>query len=470
MTTPTYPPSPATSWRAGLAAAVVGLAAAAYFGADAIDPRVRSGMGVLAFVGLAFVLSKNLRAVNPRVVLAGFGLQATLAALIIHAEPVRRAFDEAGQLVTLFVGFSTAGAGLLFGPLADDAQMKAAFGPRAGVPFAIVLTTTVIFVSTVFSVLYHYRVLQAVVWVFARLMMLLMGRRGVSGAESLSATANVFMGQTEAPLIVRPYIRHMTESELLAVMVGGMATIAGGVMAIYIGLGADARAVLATSVIAAPCGLYVAKILVPEAGEPRTRGKVSLSADRLDHGTGPDPDAPPKPANVVDAAAAGASDGMKLAINIIAMLLAFLAVIAAVNYGLERLHPGWSLERGLAWLFGPVAALLGVAPGDVPKVAELLGIKLVANEFVAFQQMTGAFWRPDPTGGGQVVGMDPRSYALATYALTGFANIGSIGIQLGGIGAMAGNRRADIARLGLRALAGGFLATLINAAVAGVLM
>jgi CNT family concentrative nucleoside transporter len=468
MSTPASPAQPAAVWRLGLAAVVAGLAAAAYWGSDALGPRVRSGMGVVAFVGFAFVLSRNLRAVNPRVVAAGFGLQLTLAALIIHAEPVRRAFDEAGRLVALFVGFSTAGAGLLFDPLASQEAMAGAFGPRGGVPFAIVLTATVIFVSTVFSVLYHYRILQAVVWVFARLMVLLMGRRGVSGAESLSAAANVFMGQTEAPLIVRPYVRHMTESELLAIMVGGMATIAGGVMAIYIQMGADARAVLATSVMAAPCGLYVAKILVPETGEPRTRGKVSLSADRLDDRPGgPGPADPPAPANVVDAAAAGASDGMRLAINIIAMLLAFLAVIAAVNYGLGRIHPGWSLEAAFARLFGPVAALLGVAPADVPKVAELLGIKLVANEFVAFQQMTGAY--RDPAAGG-VVGMDPRSYALATYALTGFANIGSIGIQLGGIGAMAENRRADLARLGVRALAGGFLATLINASVAGVLM
>jgi CNT family concentrative nucleoside transporter len=287
--------------------------------------------------------------------------------------------------------------------------------------------------------------------VFAKVMVLIMGRRGVSGAESLSGAANVFMGQTEAPLIVKPYIPAMTRSELLAIMIGGMATVAGGVMAIYIEMGADARAVLATSVMAAPCGLYVAKILLPETGEPATRGRVAI-ADERPH------------ANVVDAASSGATDGMKLVLNIVAMLIAFLALIAAVDYGLQQLHPDWSLRAAFAWLFAPVAGLMGVSPADIPKVSELLGTKLVTNEFIAFEAMT-AQYQP-----GMEKGMDARSYALATYALTGFANIGSIGIQLGGIGAMAPERRGDLARLGVLALVGGFLATLINAAVAGMLM
>jgi CNT family concentrative nucleoside transporter len=439
------------AWRVALAAAVAGLAVLAYAAGESLHPKLRSAIGVVAFLGAALALSANVRAVNPRVVLAGFALQLTLATLIIHNRAVREFFDQAGRVVTLFVGFSKAGAGLLFGPLASDEAMRAKFGPTAGVPFAIILMTTVIFVATVFSVLYHLRVLQAVVWVFAKGMVLVMGKKGVSGAESLSAAANVFMGQTEAPLIVKPYVAGMTRSELLAIMIGGMATIAGGVMAIYIEMGADARAVLATSVMAAPCGLYVAKILVPETGEPATRGRVAV-ADERPH------------ANVVDAASHGASEGMKLSLNIIAMLIAFLAVIAAVNYGLKQLHTGLTLESIFATLFSPVAALVGVAPADVPKLSELLGIKLVANEFLAFEVMTSRF-KPEMEGG-----MDPRSYALATYALTGFANISSIGIQLGGIGAMAPERRGDLARLGVLALAGGFLATLINAAVAGVLM
>ncbi len=444
QTTPT-----SIMWRIGLIVLVSVWATLTYVGGDSIAPRMRSAIGVVAFITMAFALSANIRGINPRVVLAGFAMQLTLAALIIHAPLVRGFFDEAGQLVTAFVGFSKAGAGLVFGPLASDEAMKRGFGPRSGVPFGIILMTTVIFVSTVFSVLYHLRVLQAIVWVFAKLMVLLMGKRGVSGAESLSGAANVFMGQTEAPLIVKPYIPAMTRSELLAIMIGGMATVAGGVMAIYIEMGADARAVLATSVMAAPCGLYVAKILMPETQEPVTRGRVTL-ADARPH------------ANVMDAAASGASEGMRLVLNIIAMLIAFLAIIAMVNYGLKQIHPDISLEAIFARLFAPFAALMGVTPADIPKVSELLGVKLVANEFLAFDLMTSRF-KP-----GMAEGMDPRSYALATYALTGFANIGSIGIQLGGIGALAPERRGDIARLGILALIGGFLATLINASVAGM--
>lgn len=445
-------PTPFT-WRIALAVGIAALTSIAWLGGDSFPPQLRSSFGIFAFLGTAFVFSSNMRAVNPRVVLAGVALQLALAALVIHAEPVRAFFDWLGKIVSLFVGFSKAGAGLLFGPVADDAAMKK-LGPHSGVPFAIILTTTVIFVSTVFTVLYHLRILQLVVWMFAKFMVLVMGRRGVSGAESLSAAANVFMGQTEAPLIVKPYIATMTRSELLAIMIGGMATIAGGVMAIYIEMGADARAVLATSVMAAPCGLYVAKILVPETGEPRTRGRVNIADERAH-------------ANVVDAAASGASEGMKLAINIIAMLLAFLAVIAALNHGLKLIHPEVSLEAIFGKLFAPVAVLMGVAPADVPKVAELLGIKLVANEFLSFQQMTSLYWNPATQA---PLNMEARSYSLATYALTGFANISSIGIQLGGIGALAPERRADLARLGLKALLGGFLATLINASVAGLLM
>jgi CNT family concentrative nucleoside transporter len=273
------------------------------------------------------------------------------------------------------------------------------------------------------------------------------------------------MGQTEAPLIVKPYIARMTKSELLALMVGGMATISGGVMVAYvqmlnnIGMGEQAVAILATSVMAAPCGLYVAKILLPETEEPVTRGEVKV-------------DIPKAHANVFDAAADGASEGMKLVINIVAMLIAFIAFVALFNHlllkfdgalGLQA-HFGWSsplsLQLVFSWVFAPVAILMGVPQADVPKVAELLGTKLVLNEFVAYLVLADKY-------GGQ---LDARSVALTAFALTGFANFASVGIQLGGIGAMAPERRADLAKLGMLALAGGFLATLINAAVAGMLM
>jgi CNT family concentrative nucleoside transporter len=267
-----------------------------------------------------------------------------------------------------------------------------------------------------------------------------------SGAETLSAAANVFMGQTEAPLIVKPYVPGMTQSELLTMMVGGLATIAGGVMAVYIALGADPIAILTTSVMAAPCGLYLSKILMPETEEPETRGEVTTP---VDHGH----------ANVIDALAAGASDGTVLAINVAAMLIAFLAFLAMIDFLLGAVSPGLSLAAIFARVFAPAAILMGVPMADVPAVADLLGTKLVANEFVAYVKLTTEYRDT----------MSPEAVVLSTYALTGFANIGSIGILLGGIGGMAPTRRGDLARLGGLALLGGFVATLINASIASML-
>jgi CNT family concentrative nucleoside transporter len=268
-----------------------------------------------------------------------------------------------------------------------------------------------------------------------------------SGAETLSAAANVFMGQTEAPIIVKPYVPLMTQSELLAMMVGGLATISGGVMAVYISIGADPVAILTTSVMAAPCGLYLSKILYPETEEPVTRGEVKVTVERTH-------------ANVIDAAAAGASDGTLLAINVAAMLIAFLAFIALFDYLLGLISPGLSLSRLFGWVFAPLATLMGVPAVDTAAMADLLGTKLVANEFVAYIKLTTEYRGV----------ISERSYVLATYALTGFANFASIGIQLGGIGGMAPTRRGDLARLGTRALLAGFLATLINASIASMLL
>jgi CNT family concentrative nucleoside transporter len=268
-----------------------------------------------------------------------------------------------------------------------------------------------------------------------------------SGAETLSAAANVFMGQTEAPIIVKPYVPSMTQSELLALMVGGLATISGGVMAVYISLGADPVAILTTSVMAAPCGLYLSKIIYPETEEPATRGEVKIVVER-------------QHANAIDAASAGASDGTILAINVAAMLIAFLAFIAMFDYLLSLVSPGLSMARIFAWVFSPVVVLMGVPPQDVPAMGDLLGTKLVANEFVAYVKLTQEYKGV----------ISDRSYTLATYALTGFANFASIGILLGGIGGMAPTRRGDIARHGSRALLAGFLATMINASIAAALL
>jgi len=433
------------SWRLGLAAGIVALASAAYLLAGSVDVKVQSLLGVIAFLLVAVLFSADVRAINWRVVLTGFLLQVSLALVITKVPFVYRRFEEIGNFVAKCLTFTEGPTATLFGTV----------WPRP--PLALIILPTVVFVACVFTILFHLKVLQGVVWVLAKLMVLVMGKRGVSGAETLSAVANVFMGQTEAPLIVAPYVAKMTKSELMAIMIGGMATIAGGVMAVYISMGADAVAILATSTMAAPCGLYVAKMLQPETETPLTRGSLTIANE-----TGY--------ANVIDAAAAGASEGMKLAINIIAMLIAFTALIAFANYLLGQMWDGLTLQAIFAEIFAPVALLMGVDAADVPKVAELLGVKLVGNEFLAFDALTQNYKPGTPNG------MTDRSYALTTYALTGFANIGSIGIQLGGIGSLTkdpadqAGLRAKLARLGPKALLGGFLATLINAAVAGVLL
>ncbi|MGL6073705.1 MAG: NupC/NupG family nucleoside CNT transporter [Fimbriiglobus sp.] len=442
------------SWRVGIASAIVGLTITTYLIAGNLDPRFQSALGVIAFILVAFLFSSNLRAINWRVVGVGLLIQLYLALSIRYIPQVKTGFELVGDFISKCLTFAETPAQILFGNV----------WPRP--PLALIVLPTVIFVATVFSILFYLRILQGIVWVLAKLMVLAMGKRGASGAETLSAVANVFMGQTEAPLIVAPYVGKMTRSELLAIMIGGMATIAGGVMAIYIKMGADAVAILATSVMAAPCGLYVAKILLPETEEPATRGKLSTDTKN-------------EFSNVLEAAAAGASEGMKLAINIIAMLIAFLALIIMADYFLSQfcvhilqMDPtqAWTLKGIFGKLFSPVAVLMGVAPNDAPQVGQLLGIKLIGNEFLAFEEMTKSM-KP-----GTETGISPRSYTLATYALTGFANVGSIGIQLGGIGSLPQDPaeqktlRAKLAKLGPKALLGGFLATLINAAIAGVIL
>lgn len=458
------------SWRLGIAAVVLTLFGGALLLRDWIGPKGQAAVGIVCFLGLAAVCSSNLRAVSWRTLGWGFALQLALALFILKVTipfPVRlelfgstwldlpadyrpgyEFFRGVAQVISKFLEFSDRGGQFVFGKLADPSAMDGVFGPGRGFVFAFSALPPIIFVSAFFSVLYHLGILQLVVRLFARVMMYLMR---TSGAETLSAAANVFMGQTEAPLIVKPYVSRMTQSELLALMTGGMATIAGGVMAVFIKMGADSVAILTTSVMAAPCGLYLAKLLLPETEEPVTRGTVKPEVERPHR-------------NVIDAAAGGASDGLFLALNVAAMLIAFLAFIALFNHLLGMISPGLSLETIFSKLFWPLAFLIGVEGPDIPRVADLLGIKLVANEFVAFVKLT------DVTDNGAGLVPHSRSYILATYALTGFANLSSIGIQLGGIGAMAPDRRSDLARLGGRALLAGFLATLVNAAVAGILL
>lgn len=433
--------------RLALWAAVVSATLAVWFFVDAVPPRLRAAIGVVSFLAAVVACSSNLRAINWRTVAWGLALQVLLALAILKLQvggvrPGYSFFAAIGRLVERFLSFTQAGAQFVFGGLAQPEAMAKLF--PGGFVFAFTALPTIIFVSSFFTVLYYFGILQFIVRLMARVMMYFLQ---TSGAETLSAAANVFMGQTEAPLIVKPYVPRMTQSELLALMVGGLATISGGVMAVYIQLGADPVAILTTSVMAAPCGLYLSKILLPETEEPVTRGEVRIVVER-------------QHVNVIDAAAAGASDGTVLAINVAAMLIAFLAFIALIDYVLGQLSPTLSLARVFGWVFAPVAALMGVPSRDMAAMADLLGTKLVANEFVAYVKLTGQYKGT----------LSPETFVLATYALTGFANFGSIGIQLGGIGGMAPTRRSDLARLGARALFAGFLATLINASIAALLL
>ena len=434
-----------------LAALAIALAAAAgaWLLADMIGERGRAACGAVCFVSLVAACSPNLRQVNWGTVAWGVALQVGLAIAVLQLEiggvrPGFVVFNTLASVGARFLQFSDAGSAFVFGPLADESRMSGVFGTGNGFVFAFRALPPIIFVSSFFTVLYHFGILQRIVRLMARVMMRLMR---TSGAETLSGAANVFIGQTEAPLIVKPFIPRMTRSELLAMMGVGMATSAGGMMAAYIAVGADPLAILTTSVMAAPCALYLSKLLLPETERPETAGTAPVSIERVH-------------VNAIDAAAAGASDGMRLALNVAAMILAFLAFIALADFLLGLVSPGLTLARVFAVAFAPVAFLMGVPAADIGPMADLLGTKLVTNEFVAFLKL----------GTDYANVLSERSQLLATFALTGFANVASIGIQLGGIGAMAPERRGELASLGPRALLVGFVATLVNACVASVLL
>jgi concentrative nucleoside transporter, CNT family len=446
---PPHTGASAASLRAVAVGAAILVPALAWLLRDAIGFRGQAAAGAICFIAIVAACSPDLRRVNWRTVLWGMALQLGFALVILKFEvggrrPGYEAFAAIGRGVSRFLEFTDAGSSLVFGVLANQPKMGEIFGPENGLVFAFRALPTIIFISSFFTVLYHLGILQFIVRLMARAMMYVMR---TSGAETLSAAANVFMGQTEAPIIVKPFVPRMTQSELLAMMVGGMATISGGVMAVYISLGADPTAILTTSIMAAPCGLYLSKLLLPESDQPETSGAALVHVEKAH-------------VNVIDAAASGASDGLQLAINVAGMLIAFLAFIALFDYLFGLLYEGLTLSKVFATLFAPLAFLMGVPPADVGPMADLLGTKLVATEFVAFVKLTGEYRGV----------ISDRSYVLATYALTSFANIASIGIQLGGIGGMAPARRPDLARLAGRALLAGFLATLINACVASMLI
>jgi CNT family concentrative nucleoside transporter len=412
--------------------------------------KLTSAFGIAALIGVAWVLSENRRKFPWRQVLWGVALQFLFGALILKTKGGERVFQWAQELVVKFIGFADEGTGLVFGPLAKQPLMGQSFGPGNAVVLAIVITGTIILISAVSALLYHWGVLQLVVrgmaWVMRRVM-------GTSGSETLSAAANIFMGQTEAPLVIKPYLAGMTRSELNCMMVGGFATIAGGVAAVYSGvLKVPAGHLLTASVMSAPAALLIAKVLVPETETSET-GAGTQAKTEGDH------------LNAIDALCAGAADGMKLSLNVLAMLVAFTAVVAAANWllgsalGIVGLTVAQPLQTGLGYLNAPFAWLMGVTGKDCLAVGQVLGERIVLNEFVGYLSLTGMKDK-----------LDERSFTLATYALCGFANLASVGIQIGGISGLAPNRRADLARLGFKAMVGGLLACYLTACVCGVLL
>ncbi|MCL7715641.1 NupC/NupG family nucleoside CNT transporter [Stenotrophomonas mori] len=422
--------------------------------------RIGFGLfGLLVLIGITWLFSNNKRAVDWKLVATGITLQIGFAALVLLVPGGRDVFDWLGRGFVKILSFVNEGSGFIFGDLMDTS--------RYGFIFAFQVLPTIIFFSALMGVMYHLGVMQAVVKVMAWAITKVMR---VSGAETTSVCASVFIGQTEAPLTVRPYIPKMTESELITMMIGGMAHIAGGVLAAYVGMlgGGDtaaqafyAKHLLAASIMAAPATLVIAKLLVPETGNPLTRGTVKMEVEKTS-------------SNIIDAAAAGAGDGLRLALNIGAMLLAFIALIALLNAPLTWLGEVTGLAQALgkptnlATLFGyvlaPLAWVIGTPWADATTVGSLIGQKVVINEFVAYLQLSEIL-----KGNVEGVMLSDEGRLIATYALCGFANFSSIAIQIGGIGGLAPERRQDLARFGLRAVLGGTIATLMTATIAGVL-
>jgi CNT family concentrative nucleoside transporter len=411
--------------------------------------KLTSGLGLVALLGIAWLMSEHKRLFPWRTVLWGLALQFIIAIFVLHTRAGLAFFDACQHLVDRFIGFADEGNRLVFGPLAKPAVLAPAFGPDNTFFFAITVTGTIILVSAASTLLYHYGILQVIVrgmaWVMRRIM-------GTSGSETLAAAANIFMGQTEAPLVIRPYLPHMTRSELNCLMIGGFANIAGGVLAVYSGmLKIPAGNLITQSVMSAPAALLIAKVLLPETERSETAGGATAKIEK-------------ETINGMDAVCVGASEGMKLAINVIAMLIAFTAIVAAANWLLGHLVGpfGWHTAKPLQEFFGylnaPFAWLMGVPARDCLAIGQILGERIVLNEFFGYISLTAQ--RPS---------LDPRSYTLATYALCGFANFASVAIQIGGIGALVPNRRPDLVRLGLKAMVGGLIACYMTACIVGML-
>lgn len=398
-------------------------------------------LGVVVILGIAFLLSDNKKKINWRLVLTGLGLQVVFAILILKIPVGQKVFQAASNAITKLLDFTLEGSNFLFGPLMDVDSV--------GFVFVLQVLPTIVFFSALMGVLYYLGVMQFIIKFIAKFICKLLG---TSGSETLSAVGNIFLGQTEAPLLVKPFVGRMTKSELMAIMVGGMSTVAGGVMAGYVAMGVNAGHLLAASIMAAPAGLVMAKILVPEVEESETKNSADIVVENT-------------ASNVVEAAANGASDGLGLALNVGAMLLAFIALLGLLNFlmgafgglfGFPELSFQWILGKA----FSPLAYVMGVPFSDISTAGSLLGQKVILNEFVAYSDLSAFI-----TAGT----LQPKTVLILTYALCGFANFSSIAIQIAGIGGLAPEKKPTIAKLGFKALIGGALATCLTATVAGIL-
>jgi len=403
-------------------------------------------IGVAVIFAIAFILSNNRKAINYRLVISGVGLQIAIALLVLKVPPVTRFFAMLGKGMGKIEQFATQGASFVYGGIMVDTHDGAtkSFGAPHTFVFAFSVTSTIILVCVLVAILYHIGFMQRVVSLIAKVMNFVMR---VSGAEALSNVASAFVGQVEAQVMIRPYISTMTKSELLSSMAGSMACIAGGILIVYVNMGARAEYLLTASLMAAPAALVISKIIYPETEEPVTKGKVSLEVKK-EH------------TNLIDAISHGAADGMKISINVIAMLIGFIALIAFVNYGLGKIYAPLSLDFIFGKLFYPLAWCMGVPEVDVQQVATIMGQKLTINEFVAFDTLTHKLAAP----------LTDKGLLIVSFAICGFANFSSVGMQIGGIGALAPERRADLAKLGIRALISGTLASYLSATIAGMLI
>jgi CNT family concentrative nucleoside transporter len=403
--------------------------------------RLTGLVGLAAIIGIGVAFSRDRRRIRWQVIGWGLALQVVFAIFVLRVPAGQALFRRLGELVTALLHYSYAGSAFVFGELGKP-------NSSLGVIFAFQILPAIIFVSALFAIMYYLGIMQMIVRAFAVVMSRVMG---ASGAESLNVAASIFMGQTEAPLTIRPFLPRMTRSELMTVMTSGMAHVSGSIMAAYIAFGIEARHLLTAVIMTAPGTILMAKLFEPETETPETYGNVRLAIPRTD-------------VNVVDAAARGTSEGLHLMLNVIAMLVSFIALVALVNGGFGALH-GWlpwfpaDLQTVLGWIFRPVAFLMGVPWHDSGTIGSLLGTRMVLNEFIAYAQL-----------GPMRETLDPRSFTIASFALAGFANFSSVGIQLGGIGALAPERKHDLARLGFRAMIAGTLANFLSATIAGILL